>query len=304
MLLSVHIELWGFPMKPAPFDYYAPETVDEAVSLLKKLEDDDIDAKILAGGQSLMPMLSLRMARPDALVDLGKIKTLDYIREENGVIHIGAMTTKRAAEDSALLQQKQPLLHVATQHIGHRQIRNQGTVGGSFAHADPAAEYGAVAQALGMEMVVVGPDGERVIPVDEFYLSFLTTDIDCCEVLTEVRAPVMPEGTGWGFQEICRREGDLAIAGVAVTLKMEAGSCVDVVIAVFGVNAIAARLDDAEQVVNGNTPGEALFAQAGKAAAAALDEPITDVHATAEYRRSLIATLVKRCLAEAVSRAA
>ncbi len=294
----------GVPMKPAPFDYYAPETVDEAVSLLQKLEDDDVDAKILAGGQSLMPMLSLRMARPEALVDLGKIKTLDYIREENGVICIGAMTTKSAAEDSTLLQRNQPLLHVATKHIGHRQIRNQGTVGGSFAHADPAAEYGAIAQALAMEMVVVGPDGERIIPADKFYLSFLTTDIDCSEVLTEVRVPVMPQGTGWAFQEICRRQGDLALAGVAVTLKMEAGNCINVVIAVFGVNAIAARLVDAEQLVNGSAPGEELFAKAGEVAAAALDEPITDVHATGEYRRSLIATLVRRCLAEAVTRAA
>jgi carbon-monoxide dehydrogenase medium subunit len=291
-------------MKPAPFDYYAPETLEEAVSLLEKLEGDDIDAKILAGGQSLMPMLSLRMARPDALVDLGKIKTLDYIREEDGAILIGAMTSKSAAEDSALIREKQPLFHAATQQIGHRQIRNQGTVGGSFAHADPAAEYGAIAQALGMDMVVVGPDGERVIPADEFYLSFLTADIDATEVLTEVRAPVLPVGTGWAFQEMCRRQGDLAIAGAAVTLRLEAGNCADVVIAVFGVNAIAARLDDAEQVVNGQAPAEALFAQAGEAAAAALDEPITDVHATGEYRRSLIATLVKRCLAEAVERAA
>jgi len=291
-------------MKPAPFDYYAPETLEEAVSLLEKLEDDDIDAKILAGGQSLMPMLSLRMARPEALVDLGKIKTLDYIREEGGAIHIGAMTTKRAAEDSDLVREKQPLLHAATLHIGHRQIRNQGTVGGSFAHADPAAEYGAIAQALGMDMVVVGPDGERVIPADDFYISFLTTDIDCTEVLAEVRAPIMAAGTGWGFQEICRREGDLAIAGAAVTLRLEAGNCAEVVIAVFGVNAKAARLDDAEQLVNGQAPTEALFAEAGKAAAAALNEPISDVHASAEYRRDLIATLVKRCLAEAVERAA
>jgi CO/xanthine dehydrogenase FAD-binding subunit len=291
-------------MKPAPFDYYAPESVDEAVSLLKKLEDDDIDAKILAGGQSLMPMLSLRMARPEALVDLGKIESLKYIREQDGAIHIGAMTSKRAAEDSALLQQKQPLLHVATQHIGHKQIRNQGTVGGSFAHADPAAEYGAVAQALGMDMVVVGPDGERVIPADEFYISFLTTDIEATEVLTEVRAPIMPAGTGWGFREMCRRQGDLAVAGAAVTLRMEAGHCADVVIAVFGVNAIAARLGDAEQLVEGQAPAEVLFEQSGKAAAAELDEPICDVHATGEYRRSLIATLVKRCLADAVERAA
>jgi carbon-monoxide dehydrogenase medium subunit len=290
-------------MKPAPFDYYAPDTLEEAVSLLEKLEGDDIDAKILAGGQSLMPMLSLRMARPDALVDLGKIKSLNYIREENGAIHIGAMTSKRAAEDSVLLKEKQPLFHQATLHIGHRQIRNQGTVGGSFAHADPAAEYGAIAQALAMDMVVVGPDGERIIPAGEFYVSFLTTDIDSTEVLTEVRAPIMPAGTGWAFQEICRREGDLAMAGAAVTLRLEGGNCVEVVIAVFGVNAIAARLKDAEQLVNGRAPAAALFAQAGQAAAAALEEPITDVHATGEYRRDLIATLVKRCLAEAVERA-
>lgn len=291
-------------MKPAPFDYYAPQTLEEAIELLQKLEEDDIDAKILAGGQSLMPMLSLRMARPDALVDLRRITTLDYIREQNGVIHIGAMTSKRDLERSQLVRERQPLLHVATRHIGHQQIRNQGTVGGSFAHADPAAEYGAIAHALNMEMVVVGPDGERVIPADEFYVSFLTTDIDATEVLTEVRAPVMPAGTGWGFQEVARRQGDLAIAGAAVTLRLEDGCCADVVIATFGVNAIGARMTSAEQVVNGLQPGESLFVEAGKAAAAAIDEPISDVHASGEYRRALIETLVKRCLIEAAGRAA
>lgn len=290
-------------MKPAPFDYYAPGTVEEAVALLAKLEDDDIDAKIIAGGQSLMPMLGLRMARPEALVDLGKIKALKYIREEDGVIAIGAMTSKSAAEDSDLIKAKQPLFHAATENIGHRQIRNQGTVGGSFAHADPAAEYGAIAMALGMEMVVAGPDGERTVPADEFYVSFLTTDIDCTEVLTEVRMPVMPAGTGWAFQEMARRVGDLALAGVAVTLRLQGGQCIDVVIAVFGVNATAARLSDAEQVVNGKSPDEALFAQAGKVAAAEIDQPISDVHASAEYRRALIETLVARCLAQAVERA-
>ncbi|PLW69167.1 FAD binding domain-containing protein [Pseudohalioglobus lutimaris] len=289
-------------MKPAPFDYYAPETLEDAVALLEKLEDDDVEAKILAGGQSLMPMLSLRMARPEALVDLGKIKSLDYIREEGGNISIGAMTSKRAVEDSALIREKQPLLHAATLHIGHRQIRNQGTVGGSFAHADPAAEYGAIAQALGMEMVVVGPDGERVVVADDFYISFLTADIDSTEVLTEVRAPVMAAGTGWAFQEICRRQGDLAIAGTAVTLRLENGNCTDVVIAVFGVNAIAARLGDAEQLLNGKAPSEALFREAGRVASAELDEPISDVHASGEYRRDLVATLVRRCLLEAVER--
>lgn len=289
-------------MKPAPFDYYAPETVEEAVALLEKLEDDDVEAKILAGGQSLMPMLSLRMARPEALVDLNKITSLKYIREEGDVIAIGAMTSKSAAEDSLLLKEKQPLFQRASELIAHRQIRNRGTVGGSFAHADPAAEYGAAAMALGIEMKIVGTDGERIVPPEEFYVTFLTTDIGSTELLTEVRVPKLVAGTGWSFQELCRRQGDLGVCGAAVTLRVANGKCADVRIAVFGVNATAARMLSAEQMVEGQAPSDELFAKAGKAAAESVDEPIADVHASGEFRRSLVETYVTRCLAEALTR--
>ncbi len=289
-------------MKPAPFEYYAPESVEEVVSLLEKLEDDDVEAKVLAGGQSFMPMLSMRVARPEALVDLSKLSELDYIREEGDVIAIGAMASKSDAEDSALIQAKQPLLHAATKYIGHRQVRNRGTVGGSFAHADPAAEYGAVATTLDIQMKIVGPDGERVVSADDFYVTFLTTDIDSTEILTEVRVPVLPAGTGWAFQEMSRRNGDLAMAGVAVTLRLDAGKCSDVRISVFGVNATPVRCTDAEQLVNGQAPGDDVFSKAGESAAQFIDEPIADVHGSADYRRQLVNVLVARCLAEAVTR--
>jgi len=199
-------------MKPAPFDYYSPDTLEEAVALLAKLENEDLDAKILAGGQSLMPMLSLRLARPDALVDLRKIGALDYIREDGDTIAIGAMTSKSAAEDSDVIRTRQPLFHEATLLVGHRQIRNRGTVGGSFAHAEPTAEYGAAAMVLGMDMKVVGPNGERIVPAKDFYVTYLTADIDSTEILTEVRLPVLKKGTGWSFQEMSRRQGDHALA--------------------------------------------------------------------------------------------
>jgi len=290
-------------MKPAPFDYYAPDTIEEAVGLLAKLENEDLDAKILAGGQSLMPMLSLRVARPDALVDLRKISALDYIREEGDTIAIGAMTSKSSAEDSDVIRTRQPLFHQATRLVGHRQIRNRSTVGGSFAHAEPTAEYGAAAMVLGMEMKVVGPDGERTIPAKDFYVTFLTTAIDTTEILTEVRVPALKAGTGWSFQEMARREGDHAVAGAAVTLRLDGGVCKDVSIAVFGVNANPTRLADAEAFITGKAPTEDNAREAGRLGADSLQEPMNDVHGTPQYRRGLIATFVARCLVEAASRA-
>jgi carbon-monoxide dehydrogenase medium subunit len=291
-------------MKPAPFDYYAPDSVAEAVALLERLEDDDVDAKVLAGGQSLMPMLAIRVARPDALVDLRKLTDLNYIRQEGDVIAIGAMTSKSAAEDSQLLKEKQPLMHAASALIGHRQIRNRGTVGGSFAHADPSAEYGAAAIVLDIEMVAVGPDGERTISADEFYITFLTTDLDSMEILTEVRIPLLAEGTGWSFQEKTRRTGDLAMAGVAITLNLEAGCCANSRIVVFGIGAVATRQAEAEQMINGKPPSDELFAEAAAIASQAMEEPITDVHASADYRRQLVKSMIASGLVEAVSRAA
>ena len=291
-------------MKPAPFDYYAPDTLSDVVALLQRLENDDIDAKVLAGGQSLLPMLSLRVARPEALVDLRKLTDLNYIREEGDALAIGAMTTKSAVEDSPLVQRRQPLLHAATRLVGHRQIRNRGSFGGSFTQADPASEYPAAAIALDMELKVVGPDGERRVAAQDFFITYMTTDLDTTEVLTEIRVPALPAGTGWSFQEIARRHGDFAMAGVAVTLRVENGVCRAPRIVAFGVGATALRLPEAEQVVDGKALDSALFQEAGHAGAAALEEPSSDVHASADYRRQLVAVLVARGLAEAVARSA
>lgn len=291
-------------MKPANFDYHAPQTLAEAVELMVRFDEDGVDAKILAGGQSLMPMLAMRVARPEILVDLGRIKSLDYVRQEGGVIAIGAMTSKRAAEESTLIEQQQPLFHAATKLVGHRQIRNRGSVGGSFAHADPASEYPAVALVLDMEFRAVGPDGERTIPAADFFVTYMTTSLESTEVLTEVRLPAMPVGAGWSIQEFARRNGDLALAGVAAMLNVAGGVCAGARLVAFGVNATAVRLTAAEDFLAGKHAERSSFEQAAALAAEGLDEPMSCVHASADYRRHLVRVLAERCLAEAAGRAA
>jgi len=291
-------------LKSAPFDYYAPQTLEAAVALLSRFDREGVDAKILAGGQSLLPMLAMRVARPQVLIDLGKVSGLDYIRQERDTIAIGAMTSKRSAEDSSLVRDRQPLFHAATKLIGHQQIRNRGSVGGSFAHADPASEYAAVAVAQDMQIKVFGPDGERLIPASEFFVSYMTTSMAGTEVLTEVRMPVLPTGSGWAIQEFARRKGDFALAGVAVTLRRANGLCADVRISAFGVSATAVRFPAAEAMLRGQAPSPELFARAAAAARESLDEPMNDIHASADYRRQLVKVLTGRCLAEAASRAA
>lgn len=290
-------------MKPAPFAYHAPETLPEAITLLQRFESDGVDAKILAGGQSLMPMLAMRVARPEVLVDLRRLRSLDYIRAEGGTLAIGAMTPKRAAEQSALVRETQPLFHAATELVGHVGVRNRGTVGGSFAHADPASEYPAVALVLDMELKAVGPAGERTIPAADFFVTYMTTSLEATEVLTEVRLPAWTRGTGWAIQEMARRQGDLALAGVAATLRLVRGACTGVRLAAFGVNATAVRLRAAEELLEGQRPEAANFARAAAAGAGNLEEPMSCVHASSEYRRQLVEVLAKRCLAEAASRA-
>ena len=289
-------------MKPPSFEYAAPNTVAEAVSLLQQHGGE---AKILAGGQSLMPLLNMRFARPTALVDLRQVADLDGIREANGGLAIGAMTTKRAVERSALVKSRQPLLHGATLWIAHPQIRNRGTVGGSMAQADPAAEYPAVALALGAEFRAAGPGGERSIPADDFFVTYLTTALDENEVLTEVRVPALPERTGWSIQEVARRHGDFAMAGTAVTVTLDAGGqCSDARIVLFGVGPKAVRARGAEQIVLGERPGEELYRRAGQKAGEEIEEPLSDIHASAEYRQHLAGALTRRALAEAAARAA
>jgi carbon-monoxide dehydrogenase medium subunit len=277
--------------------------VESAVQLLQGYEAAGADAKVLAGGQSLLPMLNMRVARPQALVDLGKIAALDYIRAEGAEIAIGAMTSKRAAEDSALVRERQPLFHAATLRVGHRPIRNRGTVGGSFAHADPASEYPAVALAQGLWFTAQGPQGVRRIEAREFFVTFMTTSLAPSEVLTEVRLPALRPGTGWSIQEFARREGDLALAGAVALLRREGGVCREVRLCAFGVNPTAVRLEAAEALLEGQAPTPEHFARAAARAAESLEEPIGDVHATPEYRRHLVKVFVGRCLAEAASRA-
>lgn len=287
-------------MKPAPLDYAAPETLAEAIALLA---DESREAMVIAGGQSLMPMLNMRLARPELLVDLRRVDGLEYIREDQGAVRIGAMTTKREVEHSQLVRDRLPLLHAGTVHVGHPQIRNRGTVGGSMAQADPAAEYPSVAVALGATMRVVGPGGERTIPAADFFVTYLTTALEEDEILVEVSFPVPAPGTGWAFTEISRRHGDFALAGAAITVRLDAGGSVaDTAIVLFGVGPGPVRAHAAEDRIRGGRPGDDLFREAGSAVAAALTDPPADVHADSEYRRQLAATLTTRGLREAVHR--
>jgi len=288
-------------MKPAPFEYAAPNTVGEAVALLAKSDEDE--TKILAGGQSLMPLINMRLARPQLLVDLSRIEDLAYIREIDGGLAIGAMTTKRDLEEAPIVQQRHALLHASTVAIGHPQIRNRGTVGGSMAQADPAAEYPAVALALDAELVATGPDGERTIPAEDFFITYLTTDLAPGEILTEIRVPELAAGTGWGFEEVARRHGDFAMVGAVALMRVEGGVAADTRIVLFGVADRPLRVTDAEDRVNGQTPGPEVYGLAADAVADAIEDPITDVHGGEEYRRDLARVLTRRVLGEAAGRA-
>lgn len=289
-------------MKSPPFEYEAPETLGEVISLLQQY--DEGDAKILAGGQSLMPLLSMRMTRPVILIDLARLPDLDFIREESGMLAIGAMTRKRDVEESDLVRRRQPMLLAATQLVGHQQIRNRGTVGGSMAHADPAAEYPALALTLGAEFRAVSAEGERSIAAEDFFLSYLTTALGDSEVLTEVRIPVLAEGVGWSFLEMARRQGDFALGGAAVTVELDRGGNVTASRTVlFGIGASAVRVLEVEQMLQGERPDEGLIQEAGNKTSEVIDEPLSDTHASADFRRNLAGVLMGRALREAVARA-
>lgn len=288
-------------MKPAPFDYASPTSVAEAVALL---DDPDRDTAVLAGGQSLLPMLNMRLARPELVVDLSRVEGLTGIAERDGAIVFGAMTTKLAAERSELVQRRQPLMHAATKLVGHPQIRSRGTVGGSMAHADPAAEYPALALATDAWMRVRSGQGERTIGAADFFVSALTTALQEGELLVEVGVPALPEGAGWAFTELARRHGDYAMAGTAVTVRLDTESRFsDARIVVFGVTSVPMRVTAAEALLRGERPDAALYRRAADAVREAVVNPLADIHASAEYRRHLAGVLTERGLADAVSRA-
>ncbi len=289
-------------MKPPSFDYADPRSLGEAVSLISSYEGE---AKVLAGGQSLMPLLNMRMTRPGLLVDIARIPNLDGIVDDGDAVVIGAMTRQRDVELSDLVRTKHPLLHAVTGHIAHPQNRNQGTVGGSVAHADPAAEYPALALALGAEMTVVGPSGERKVMAEDFFVTYLTTSMAEDEILSELCFPLLTGGEGWSIQELARRHGDYALAGAIATVGLDSGGkCSSARVALFGVGSTAVRSSAAEEAMIGQAPSETLFEHAGAAASAVLDEPLSDVHAGADFRRHLASVMTTRALAEAASRAA
>lgn len=284
-------------MKPAPFDYVAPASLDEAVSALAS---GDGDAKVLAGGQSLIPMLALRLARPATLVDINRLPGLDTIREASGMLEIGALVRQRALERWAA--SRSPLFAEVLRHVAHPPIRNRGTIVGNVVHADPASELPALLLCLEGVVVARSPRGERMIPADRFYRAPLTTALGADELAIAVRFTLPPAGAGWGFAEVSRRHGDFALVGaVAVLTRAASGAVARARLAFFGAGGTPMRGVAAEQALEGRAPSAALWADAARTAAAALS-PDGDIHATAGYRRRVAATLAERTLAAAVAR--
>jgi aerobic carbon-monoxide dehydrogenase medium subunit len=283
-------------MKPPKFDYHAPRTVDEALALLGRYGGD---AKVLAGGQSLMPLLNFRLARPAALVDLNRIPSLAFIEESGGRVRLGAMTRQRTIEFSPLVAQRLPLLKEATRWVGHLPIRTRGTVGGSIAHADPAAEYPAVLTALEGEVVARGAKGERVIKAADLFQTYLTTNLTPDEILTEVRLPAMPAGAGYALEEFSRRHGDFAIVGIAAVVVRDGQRCRTARLATAGAGPVPVRLRAAEEILERDGLGDAAIEAAARKATE-LVAPDADIHASADYRRHLTGVLTKRALVRAI----
>ena len=282
-------------MKPPVFEYHAPALVDEAIALLTRYGGD---GKILAGGQSLMPLLNFRLSRPAAIVDLNGISSLAYVREDNGVIHFGAMTRQRTIEFSDVVRRRLPLLTEATALVGHLPIRTRGTIGGSIAHADPSAEYPAVLAALDGTVVVRGPRGERTLRPTELFQSYLTTSLGPEEILVEVRLPAMAAGAGFAFEEFSRRHGDFAIVGVAAMLVGDEQRCTTARLATAGAGPTPLRLRSAEEILERDGLSDTAIDTAA-ARAAELVDPDSDIHASAAYRRNLTRVLTGRALRRA-----
>ncbi|HEY2192445.1 MAG TPA: xanthine dehydrogenase family protein subunit M [Actinomycetospora sp.] len=286
-------------MKPVPFDLLRPRTLDEAVALLA--EDPD-DSKVLAGGQSLVPLLNFRLARPARLIDLSLLTELITHAHHDGYARLGAMVRQARAEHSPDLAHDVPLLTEALPNIAHPPIRARGTVGGNLAHADPASELPAVATALDAVFVAVGPRGAREIPAAAFFRSHFLSDLADDEILTEVRFPICPGSTGAAFLEVGRRRGDYALVGVGVQVTRDGPRIVDVRVAVTGVAQTPFRAVDVEELLRGRPLDDEGLAAAAESLRATIN-PGTDLHATADHRRYVAGTLLTRALHAADRRA-
>jgi aerobic carbon-monoxide dehydrogenase medium subunit len=282
-------------MKPAAFVYEQPHSVAAALALLAQ---GDEGTKIIAGGQSLVPMMNLRIARPERLIDINRIGGLNYIRREGDEIAIGALARHADVKDSALVAQACPLMHMAYEWVAHTAVRNRGTLCGNLCHADPASEMPAVALAVGATMVLQSQKGQRKVAAADFFQGIYNTATRGDEMLVEVRVPVAPAGQKAGFREVSMRKGDFAWALAAVLLTVQGGKIAQVAIACAGVGDRAARLASGEATLLGQPANAATFARAGELAAAAVS-PFGDAAVSAQYRKDLVKVLVERSLADA-----
>lgn len=287
-------------MKPAPFDYCCPDSIEEAIEVLA---ENAGDAKLMAGGQSLTPMLNFRVVRPALVIDISRLLELEYVRERNdGGLTIGALTRHRVLETSQLVATRFPVIPETMHHVAHLAIRNRGTIGGSLSHADPAAELPMLARLLDAVIVARSVRGEREIPAADFFVAPLSTALKDDEIVVRVEVPGLPVDMGWCFQEFARRAGDFALAAVGVLLDVQGGTVREARVAMMGVGDTPLRRPAAEAVLVGRPLSDQIVADAVRAACDSL-EPSVDLHASPEFRRHLAGVLMARVLRKAWQRA-
>lgn len=288
-------------MKPAPFEYHAPTSLEQALDLKSQFGDE---AKILAGGQSLVPAMNFRVVQPSLLVDLNRVAELSYIRENGSVLHIGAMARERHLEFDPAIEKRTPLLHEAVPFIAHPQIRNRGTIGGCIVHADPAAELPVIMLALNARLKAKNTSGERWIDAKDFFAGMFTTALESDEILVEIELPFMPPRTGWSFMEVAPRAGDYALMGVAAQMTLdEAGKCAGAKLVYLNAGEGPVDAVEAAQLLQGESLTDELIDDAAALASGNEINPYGNVHASAEFQRHLAKVLTKRTLQQAIQRA-
>lgn len=287
-------------MKPAPFEYHAPTSLEQALELRGQSGED---AKLLAGGQSLVPAMNFRVVQPSMLIDLNRVGELSYIREEGDAIRIGAMTRERHLEFDSTISKRIPLLHEAVPFIAHPQIRNRGTIGGSIVHADPAAELPVLMLALSARLKAKSVSGERWLDAKDFFVGMFTTALEPDEILVEIELPFMPPRTGWSFMEVAPRSGDYALMGVAAWVTLdEAGKCKEAKLVYLNAGEGPVEAKEAENLLQGKSVTDKLIEEAAALASEKEINPFGNVHASADFQRHLAKVLTKRTLKQAMER--
>ena len=288
-------------MKPAPFEYYAPDSIEQAVDLFSQHSGD---AKLLAGGQSLVPAMNFRVAQPSILIDLNRVSELSYIREEGNVIRVGSMARERHLEFDSSVEKRTPLLHEAVPFIAHPQIRNRGTIGGSIVHSDPAAELPVLMLALNARLKARNKTGERWIDAQDFFVGMFTTALEADEILVEIELPFMPSHTGWSFMEVALRAGDYAMMGVAALVTVdESGKCIRARLVYLNAGEGPIDAKEAAKQLQGESWNDTLIEEAAVTASEKEINPFGNMHASADFQRHLAKVLTKKTLRVALQRA-